>query len=155
MILAVPVLLTFAVGLACSFLSCGVPFAALGAFAAMFVSRRAAIAAIGVTWLFNQILGFTVHHYPKDPSTFAWGVGIGAAAFAAYALARMVRHNAIFAFLGAFIAYEAVLMLFSVRLGGWDAYTPSIILSICAVNAAWFAGMAAVTFYGLRLHPSR
>jgi hypothetical protein len=155
MILAIPALLVLLAGLVCSLLGCVVPLAALAAFAAIFVSRRVAMLAIGATWILNQLLGFTIHHYPPTVSTFAWGIAIGVAAFAAYGVARIVRANAALALLASFVAFEGVLMLFSVRLGDWGAYAPSILLLLFATNVAWFAGMFALTTYGLRLHPSR
>jgi hypothetical protein len=155
MILAVPALLVFIAGLVCSFLGCVVPFAALAAFAAIYVSPRVAIVTVLATWLLNQVLGFTIHHYPTDASTFAWGVAIGISALVAYALSRVARGNLAVSFVVSFVAFEAVLMLFSVRLGDWGAYAPKILLMLFLTNAAWFAGMAAAVTYGLRLHPSR
>ena len=53
--------------------ACAVPLAAFAAIAALTLSRRDAFALVGAVWLANQIAGFTLLHYPMDPSTFAWG----------------------------------------------------------------------------------
>jgi len=155
MILAVPALLVLVAGLACSFLGCIVPLAALAAFAASYAPARVGIGTILATWLSGQVLGFTIHHYPMNGSTFAWGIAIGVAALAAYALARVARRNMVISFVVAFAAFEAVLMLFSIKLGDWDAYAPRILFMLLLTNAAWFTGMTLAVTYGLRLHPSR
>jgi hypothetical protein len=140
MSLAVPFLALLAVGVACSAMDCLVPIAALAAAAALNLSRRSGLAVVAAVWIANQAIGFAYKQYPHDPSTIAWGVGLGAAAFAAYGIARIASANPLVAFLGAFVAFEAVLALFSVRLGGWDAYAPHWIAQIFAINLAWFVG---------------
>jgi hypothetical protein len=157
MFLAVSFLALLAAGILCSALGCVVPFAALSALAALCLPRRAALAVVGATWACNQAVGFLVKHYPRDSSTIAWGIGIGVAAFAAYGIAYVLRRNAVAVFLGAFAAYELGLMLFSTRLGGWDAYALHWMLPIFAANLAWFAGGYVALRIGhvFDLHPSR
>jgi hypothetical protein len=155
MVLAFPILVVAAAGLACSLLGCVVPFAGLAAATALFCSKRLAAAILGATWLINQVLGFTVHHYPQDASTYTWGVAIGVATAAAYGCARIARGNAVIALLLAFAAFEGALMLFSVRLGDWEAYAPSVLATLFVTNALWFAAIALVGRYGFRLNPAR
>jgi hypothetical protein len=155
MVLMFPVLVVAAAGLICSLLGCIVPFAALAAAAALLCSKRIAAAILATTWLINQVLGFTVHHYPRDPSTFAWGIAIGVATAAAYACARIARGNAVMALLLAFAAFEGVLVLFSLRLGDWEAYVPSVIAMLFGTNALWFAAIVLVGRYGFGLHAAR
>jgi len=73
-----------------------------------------------------------------------WGVALGVAAFAAFFVARTLVRNAVLAFIAAFVAFEAVLVLFSIPLGGWEAYAPRYTIEIFAVNAAWFIGAQTV-----------
>jgi hypothetical protein len=140
MFVAVPFLSLLGIGIVCVALGCADPFAAIAAAAALNLPRRAGIVVVAAVWLLDQAVGFGLRHYPQDPSTIAWGVGIGVAAFAAFAIARIAAKNPLFAFLGAFAAYEAVLVLFSLRLGGWDAYAPHWMIQIFSINFAWFAG---------------
>ena len=139
MLLALPFLALLAVATATSVLGCCVPLAGLAAAAAMNLSRRSGAALSLAVWFSNQVVGFTVHAYPRTLSTFTWGVALGAATFAAYSIARAFRRNLFAAFGGAFIAFEFVLVGFSFWLGGWGAYAPGLVLEILAINAAWFA----------------
>ena len=70
-------------------LACGMPFAALGALAALALPLRAAFATAILGWLANQLVGFGFLGYPTDPSTLAWGLALGISAIAAVAAARM------------------------------------------------------------------
>jgi hypothetical protein len=147
MLVAVPFLALLAVGIACSALGCCVPIAAIAAAAALNLPRRSGLTVVAAVWIVDQAIGFAYKQYPHDPSTIAWGVGLGVAAFAAYGIARVAAVNPLVAFLGAFVAFEAVLVLFSVKLGGWEAYAPRWIAQIFATNLAWFVG----AFVTLRL----
>ena len=140
MFVAFPFLALLAIGTACSALGCVLPFAAISAVAASTLPRRSALVVVGAVWLIDQAMGFTLHAYPRDPSTLVWGVVLGLAAFVSYGVARIVSANPFAAFLAAFVSFEVVLVLFSFALGGWDAYAPRWLISIFAINAAWFAG---------------
>ena len=61
-------------------LACAVPFAAFAVAAALSLSRRDALILILLVCLANQLVGFTVLHYPWTLSTFTWGVVLGAVA---------------------------------------------------------------------------
>lgn len=134
-----------ALGTATSWLGCLVPFAAIAASAALTLRARHGALVVAVVWGANQALGFGVHHYGTAPATLVWGIAIGLAAAASFALARVVRARPLVAFVASFAAFQAVLMAFSVALGGWSAYAPAIEVQLFAVNLGWFALTQALT----------
>lgn len=156
MILAFPFVALFALGTIASWLGCLVPFAAISAAAALHLRTRAGIALVGAVWALNQTFGFMVHGYPHTAGTFAWGAALGVAAFAAFFAARAFPSRWIVAGLGAFAAFELVLVAFSTVLGGWGAYAPLPLLDVFAVNAVWFV-LAHAVFSSrvLGFNPSR
>jgi hypothetical protein len=101
--------LVFSLGFACA-----VPLAAFAAIAALTLSRRDAFALVGAVWLANQIAGFAIHHYPLEPSTFAWGAALGTVALASTLAALWAKGSrtgwtfAVAAFLAAFTVYEGI-----------------------------------------------
>lgn len=118
-------LLTVATTLSTLALACMTPFASLAAVAAVHMRRRDGVLVMLSTWLVNQAIGFGLMHYGGDPSTIAWGFGIGAATVAAVlsggaAAARVVAYPAklAVAFVAAFVAFKAVLALCALGLGG-------------------------------------
>jgi hypothetical protein len=82
--------------------------------------------------LANQLVGFTVLHYPWTASTFAWGVVLGAVAVLAtlagqWIAGRLVNARRAFivmaTFLVAFAVYEAALFAVSATLlAGTEIY---------------------------------
>lgn len=79
-----------ALAVLCSFaLACGMPFAALGAVAALAFTARGALALAGLSWLVNQVIGFGFLQYPLDALTLAWGIALGLSALAAVVGARL------------------------------------------------------------------
>jgi len=120
-------LLTLA-SMATSFaLACTAPVAALAALAAVHMRPRDGIALALAAWGANQAVGFLVLHYPHDPKTLLWGVGLGTAAagsaIGAYAvLGRIeVRSTALklaIAYLAAFVAGKLVTLCWAAVLGG-------------------------------------
>lgn len=135
-------------------LACAVPLAAFAAAAALSLSRRDALLLILLVWLANQLVGFTVLHYPWTASTFAWGVVLGAVAVLAtwtsqWMAGRLVDARRAFSvmatFLIAFAVYEAALFAVSATLlGGTEIYTAAIQGRIFAINAAAFVGLLAL-----------
>lgn len=108
-------------------LACATPFAALAALAAVHMRRQDSALLIVVAWLASQVVGFGIHHYPHDPKTLAWAAGIGAAAFGSAFAARAAHGRSAgrlqgvrlaAAFVAAFLAYNAVLALCALVLGG-------------------------------------
>jgi hypothetical protein len=132
-------------------LACAVPLAAFGALGAITFDRRTALLLIVGVVVANQIVGFTVLHYPRDLATIAWGpafliVGVVStlAAFWTHRLSTnwrpLVAVPAIF--FAAFITYEGSFFLISLLTGaGLYAYAPSTVFRIFETNALAFAGL--------------
>lgn len=76
-------------------MACGMPFAALGALAALAMVPRDAVLLAGLGWLANQAIGFGILGYPLDATTIAWGGVLGLSALAGVGMAllalRMTR----------------------------------------------------------------
>jgi hypothetical protein len=105
--------LMIATGIALSFvLTCITPFAAVAAFAAQTVPRRLALVTLLGTLAGNQIVGYAFLGYPHTPQTYLWGPLLAIASLAAFEAARPMR-NLFFAFVAAFVAYEAFILVFS------------------------------------------
>jgi hypothetical protein len=133
--------------------ACAVPFAAFGAIAALTLPRRDALLLTLALWLVNQIIGFTILHYPWDGMTILWGAILGVVALVATGAALAVIDgrgavaSALASFAAAFVAYEASLYLVSATaMGGTEDFTASIVVRIFEVNAAGFAGLLAAAF---------
>jgi len=71
-------------------LACAAPFTAFGAAAALTLSRRDALVLVMSVWLANQLVGFTLLHYPWTANAFAWGGALGVVAV----LATLARGRA-------------------------------------------------------------
>jgi hypothetical protein len=136
-------------------LACAVPLAAFATAAGLSLSRRDALLLILMVWLANQLVGFTVLHYPWTASTFAWGVVLGAVAALATLAGQWIagrledgrRAVVVMAtFLIAFAVYEAALFSVSATvLGGTEIYTAAIQGRIFAINAAAFVGLLVLS----------
>lgn len=150
MITCVSFVALLVLGTVCSWLGCLVPYAAIAAAAAVNLRAREGALIVGVTWALDQAIGFGVHHYPHAAATYAWGAAIGAASFAAWAVARMGRRRPLLALLAAFATFELTLAAFSLVLGGWNAYAPSTVALLLVANGAWFAIAQAATSLALR-----
>jgi hypothetical protein len=122
--------------------ACIFPFAGFAAVCALTTDlRRGATAMFGV-WLLNQAVGYSLLHYPTDANTIAWGVAIGAGAFAGLFAARAAARlpgALIAAPLAAFAAYEGLLYVVALGLGGLETFSAEIVLQIARNDAAWFA----------------
>lgn len=147
--------------------ACAVPLAAFGAIAALTLNRRDAFALVGAVWLANQIAGFALLHYPLTIDSFAWGVGLGAAALlstlaALWTKDHLARGHMIVAgaaFVAAFVVYEGTLFVISLIIGsGLSSYAPWVVRRIFAINAAAFAALYLVhrlgVFKGLAPQPA-
>jgi hypothetical protein len=130
---------------------CAVPFAAVGAAAAMTLSFRDALLLSVAAWLTNQVVGFTGLGYPWDAETFTWGIVLGAVAILATLAAQLAVRQlggrglavvAVASFAAAFVAYEGALFLVSALwLGGTEDFTAEIVTRIVEINAAAFVGL--------------
>ncbi|HTU70850.1 MAG TPA: hypothetical protein VMF11_11085 [Candidatus Baltobacteraceae bacterium] len=157
MFFALPFIALFSVGVACSLIGCIVPLAAIAAVTASALRLRDGLLLVAGVWFANQFIGFAVHGYPVNANTLAWAAALALGTGAAFFVARAVKHPLI-GFASAFAAFELVLMLFSVPLGGWDAYAPRVLFEVFAVNAVWFAAaylVLRVVSRGFDLDPSR
>ena len=83
------ILLAAAIGSSFTF-ECVTPFAAFAVLTAATLSRRAALLAIAMIWLANQILGYAALGYPFESESLLWGLAIGVAALAATQAAQRV-----------------------------------------------------------------
>ena len=132
-------------------MACATPFAALATLAALHMSRRDGLALIGITWLADQAVGYGLLGYPRTANSFAWGVILGvsavAALLAARALADRVRSRGgivagATAFAGAFVAYEAVLVVATTVLAsGAEAFSLPVVSWVLRVNLLSLAGL--------------
>jgi hypothetical protein len=146
-------------------LACAMPFAGLGAAAALTLSRRDALILTATAWLANQVIGFAFLSYPWTGHTVAWGVVLGFVAvlttLAANGLVgriagRGIVSAALAGFAGAFVVYEGLLFLVSAAwLGGTEDFAPAIVAYILAVNAGAFFGLLALNRVGLTIGLAR
>ncbi|CCD91660.1 conserved membrane hypothetical protein [Bradyrhizobium sp. ORS 375] len=148
------VLLIGACALASFVFACATPFAAFAVIASILLPLRAALSVMLGAWLVNQGIGFGALHYPVDSNTLAWSVVIGAAAQVATVAARVVLQalrasRAPLAFaaalLGAYAAYELLLLAATPALGGTASFTPPIVARLGLTSAAWLVGLVAVS----------
>lgn len=128
--------------------ACVVPFATFGATAAMSLQRRDALLLTVALWLVNQIIGFTVLHYPWDGMTLTWGAILGGVAILSTIAAQMtirqqgIMVTAVSSFAAAFIVYEGTLYLISATvMGGTEDFAAAIVVRILVINAAAFAAL--------------
>jgi hypothetical protein len=138
--------------------ACAVPFAAFGAIAALSLPRRDALLLTLALWLVNQVIGFTMLHYPWDGTTLIWGAVLGAVALLCTAAAQVAsRGRGIIAgsltgFLAAFVVYEGSLYIVSAAaLGGTEDSTAAIVQRILEINAVAFIGLTILGWIAGRL----
>ncbi len=145
--------------------ACVFPFVALAAIAAVTMPARLAAGTVGVVWLINQVVGFTLLSYPHTAYSYSWGLAIGAATLAAMFAARAImgserrlvspRLPAAFlaAFLAAFATYELLLYAFAQFAGGLETFSAAIVGDIFRNDAIWFVGLAALRLVLTRAAP--
>lgn len=141
-------------------LACGMPFAALGALAALTLSARDAAYLAGMGWLANQAIGFGFFGYPLDAMTLAWGVALGLSALAAVGGASVALRGARaydpiaragVAFVGAWAAQQGTVLAASLVLGGvGTAFAPAVVWFIFWTNALAFAVLLGAQALGAR-----
>jgi hypothetical protein len=145
-------LLTIACGLASFVFACATPFAAFAVVAAAALPLQSALLAVTAAWVVNQAIGFGVLHYPVDMNTILWGLVIGMAALAATVTStivlRMLRRNGTpvalgFALIGAYAAYELVLLAATPLLGGAGGFTTAIVGRLGVLSVLWLIGLVA------------
>ncbi len=141
-------------------LACGMPFAALGALAALTLAPRNAMVLAGLGWLANQAIGFGFLGYPLDAMTLAWGVALGLSAFAAvgaslFALRRMASAGSAvripLAFLAAWAGQQGTVFAASLVLGASEtAFAPPVLWFIFWTNGLAFALLFCAQALGAR-----
>lgn len=146
-------------------LACGMPFAAIGALAALTLSTRDAVFFVGLGWFANQAIGFGFLGYPFDVMTLAWGVALGLSALAAVGAAVLVRQRnkgATMAlqfgatFLAAWAAQQAIVFAATLVLGGTlTAFAPAVVWFIFWTNALAFIVLLSAQFVGARAGVAR
>jgi hypothetical protein len=143
-------LLAGACGLASFAFACATPFAAFAVVAAAMLPLRQALLVVGSAWLVNQAIGFGFHGYPADAHTIEWGGVIGAAALFATATAALVLRALpragnvvalVAAWIGAFAAYEIVLLAATPLLGGAGDFTTAVVARLGMLSLVWLVGM--------------
>jgi len=149
------ILLAAAIGSSFTF-ECVTPFAAFAVLTAATLSRRAALLAIAMIWLANQILGYAALGYPFESESLLWGLAIGVAVLAATEAAQGVfaalRGSAVWqsipvAFVAAFLVYEVLLYLVSLGLGGSYNFTLDIDAKLALSDAGWLVGLGILRYW--------
>ncbi|AGY57704.1 hypothetical protein [Gloeobacter kilaueensis] len=129
---------------------CAVPLVSFAVVSGLTLKQRQASLALGTVWLIHQIMGFTLHHYPRTPDAFAWGLMLGLASWAALLVCQKIAGSlqpataAIGSLLSGFVVYELLLWCASFVLGGGETFSNSIVAALLLVNAAWTAGLMAL-----------
>ncbi|WP_305985175.1 hypothetical protein [Roseibium sp. MMSF_3544] len=157
MVMVWPVVLVSAAVLFSFALACAMPFAAIGALAALVLPWREALVTAILGWLVNQVIGFGVLGYPTDMATLAWGAVLGFSAVAAVMAALFSQRQfaghlfvavALIAFAAALLAQQAVVYAASWLLPSHpSAFSLPVIWQIGWTNALAFATFGAL--YGL------
>ncbi|NVD27850.1 hypothetical protein HUO14_08040 [Parasphingorhabdus flavimaris] len=131
-------------------LACIFPFAAIATLLAATLPFRKAAVWMGAVWFANQLVGYLILGYPQTANSFGHGLAMGATAMATLFVAKTVldmRSDRSFvtlglAFVAAFAAYEALLLLAATFLGGVQNFMPSIVWMVAQNDILWFAGLA-------------
>ena len=147
------VLLVTASALASLAFACATPFAAFAVVVAAMLPVRPALLVVAAAWLVNQGIGFGLLHYPIDRNTILWGLAIGAAALIATVVATWILAlvpraagaiSLALSLIGAYAAYEIVLLAVTPFLGGAGSFTTTIVARIGILSALWLLGLVAV-----------
>ena len=146
---AVALLAASSVALTLGF-ACALPLAAFATISALVFRPRAAAGAVLAVWLMNQVVGFSLLHYPTDPSTIAWGLALGAIGLLSLGAAFLVLSRfdgfvgAVASFLAAFVVYEGAIYVVCVLSGtGVGSFAEPIVTRIFLINAVAFGGLLA------------
>lgn len=139
-------MLTIASALLSFAYACAMPFTAMATYAALKLRPRDALTSIAAAWLINQVIGYRCLNYPQTPESFAWGIALGVATYAALILAMQIASRfqktegliaTLLAFVAAFAAFKALLFGTSfVIAGGRTAFSWPAFEKIMVINAA-------------------
>ena len=146
-------------------LACGMPFAAVGALAALTLPARDALVLAILGWLANQVIGFGFLGYPLAAMTLAWGAALGFSALAAVIGALFVLRQTPrgtlpaqlgMAFVAAWVAQQGTVFLASLVLGGTTgAFAASVVWFIFWTNALAFLVLLSLQIVGARIGVAR
>ncbi len=130
-------------------LACIFPFAAIATLLAATLPFRKAAVWMGAVWFANQLVGYLILGYPQTANSFGHGLAIGITALATLGVAKAVFTlrgdrslvSSLLAFGAAFVAFEALLYIAALYLGGVQNFAPSIVWMIAQNDILWFAGL--------------
>ena len=125
--------------------ACALPFVALATAAARSLPASFAYGIVALTWLVDQTLGFTVRHYPRDASTFAWGAIIGVAVLGGTFAARRAPTFTL-GFVLAFVVEQGVLVGYGALQHVKSAFAPTVIGEMALVNVVSLAILVPLAF---------
>lgn len=141
-------------------MACGMPFAALGALAALTMAPRDAAVLAGLGWFANQAIGFGVLGYPLDATTIAWGGVLGLSALTGVGMAllalRVVCGAGLavrlpLAFVGSWAGQQGVVVVAGAGLlASASATAPAVLWFMLWTNALAFAALLGVQWVGAR-----
>ena len=138
--------------------ACAAPLVAFGVAAALTLPSRDALNLVCGVWFADQVVGYTVIHYPWTANSLAWGVILGIAAVLGTVTAQWtVRRSSgqlkavvvLAALLAAFTVYEGVLVATAFAgLGGMGSFKAAIFGRIFAINAGALVGLLVLNSLG-------
>lgn len=134
--------------------ACAMPFAALGALAALHLRPKDAFALVFLSWVSNQAIGYLILHYPQTWDSYGWGVAIGAGALLTEKALRAAHLavRAIAAFLAALAVYELTLFAATAVLpSSAEAFGFAVVSFIFSVNAGAFVLLLGLYWLGRRI----
>lgn len=108
-------------------LACATPFAALAALAAVHMRKSDAMKLMVLVWAASQAVGFAFLGYPREMTTYAWGLALGMGSVAALLGADMALTRRLpatqparlaLSYVAAFVVFKAVIALWALGLGG-------------------------------------
>lgn len=132
--------------------ACITPFSAIGVLLAATLPARKAVAWMSGVWLSNQLVGYLILDYPRTTNSFLHGGSLLFASMASLFVAMEILKwrksdnlvSLALAFGAAFVAYESLLYVTALLLGGTDTFAPEIVWLLAKNDFFWFAGLLAV-----------
>lgn len=131
--------------------ACALPLAAFAVVASLSFNRAGAAATMIGVWFANQLVGFSVLHYPTDSSTLVWGAVLGGVALLsllvadiALTLGKKSPLAIVIAFVLSFLAYQGSILAAAV-IGGNDIsyFTAEVLGRVVLINAISLAALLA------------
>ena len=141
--------------------ACMMPFTAIAVLLAATTPVRKAMTWMAGAWVTNQLVGYLILDYPRTVNSFAHGGGLLVASMGALLVALQIlklRNNETLtslaiAFVAAFVAYESLLYVAALFLGGLENFSLDIVWLIAKNDFYWFAGLLAVRVALTRVLP--